>query len=229
MSNPKFSEETILSVAKTTLSNARNHLNALAEFGISGEFLNEFEANIQTAEALPAEVSNRIDLRNLTRGKADALDACYQWGRKLRARLQLAFGNNSSQVKSFPSKQFNAAQSSESKMMPVMEILINIATQYQTELAAFGQTPEMLAQGNQLLENLRQSDQTQELKKDVKKSATQDRYQKFQTIYDTVNRITRVGRLVFEDDPVNRTLFESKWPTAKTGASPGPVPPENPE
>ncbi|MCK6619695.1 MAG: hypothetical protein HUU32_04680 [Calditrichaceae bacterium] len=224
MNRPKFTEETILSVAKTTLANARSHLTALGEFGVTEAMLNEFEVNIQTAEALPDEVSNRIDLKSLTQEKADSLDVCYQWGRKLRTRLQLAFGNNSPQAKSFPSKQFNAAINSESKMMPVMEILINLATQYQTELAAQGQTPEILAQGSQLLESLREADQAQELKKDEKRSATQERYQKFQIIYDTTNRINKIGRLVFENDPINLPLFESKWPVSTVTP-----PPENPE
>lgn len=224
MNRPKFTEETILSVAKTTLANARSHLAALGEFGLTQAMLDEFESNIQAAEALPDEVSNRIDLKSLTREKADALDGCYQWGRKLRTRLQLAFGNNSSQAKLFPSKQFNAAINSESKMMPVMEILINLANQHQTELAAVGQTPEILTEGSALLESLRQADQVQELQKDAKKSATRERYQKFQIIYDTVNKINRVGRLVFENDPVNLTLFESKWPASMVS-----TPLENPE
>ena len=221
MSNPKFSEETILAVAKTTLANARTHLNALSEFGITAAMLNEFESQIQAAEALPDEVSNRIDLRSFTQGKADALEACYQWGRQLRTRLQLTFGNTTPQAKSFPSKEFNAAINSESKMMPVMEILINLATQYQEKLSQHGQTPEMLAKGSELLAKLRETDKAQELKKDGKKSGTQERYQKFQTLYDTVNRINRVGRLVFEKDPVRLSLFESKWP-ASAVSSPKP-------
>jgi len=221
MSKPRFSEETILSVAKTTLENARAHQANLADFGVTTQLLDEFAANIQAAEALPDETANRIDLRSLTQEKKDALDACFQWGRKLRARLQLAFGNASPQASAFPSKEFNAASGSESKMMPVMEILINLATQHQSELAAVGQTPEILAEGSALLESLRQTDQAQELKKDTKRSATQERYQKFQVIYDAVNRINRVGRLVFENDPVKRALFESKWPAAKAPANPG--------
>jgi hypothetical protein len=212
MSNPKFSEETILSVAKTTLTNARTHLNALAEFGVTQAMLDEFDNNIQAAEALANESAQRIDLRNLTQQKAEALDACFQWGRRLRTRLQLAFGNTSPQVKSFPSKEFNDAVSSERRMMPVMETLINLATQYQDKLAQHGQTPEMLAKGSELLAKLRETDKAQELKKDGKKSGTQERYQKFQTIYDSVNRINGVGRLVFEKDAVKLSLFESKWP-----------------
>ncbi len=31
--------------------------------------------------------------------------------------------------------------------------------------------------------------------------------------YDMVNRINKIGRLVFVNDPVRLVLFESKWPS----------------
>lgn len=216
MNRPKFSEETILSVSKTTLTNARNNLTALGDFGITEEMLNQFDTEIQAAEALPGETQNRIELSDLTHDKEEALDSCYQWGRKLRVRLQLAFGKNSSQANSYPSKDFQNAVNSENKMMSVMEVLINLADKYKTELANFGQTPEILAQGSEFLNNLRVADSAQEVKKDEKKQATQDRYQHFKNLYDTVIKINRVGRLVFENDPVHLALFESKWPSSST-------------
>ncbi len=211
MTRPQVSEETILQVSKTTLTNGQDNLDALAEFGLTAEALNQFDTNIQTAEALPGETANRIDLRQLTQDKEEALDACYRWGRKLRARIQLAFGKNSNQAKSFPSKDFQNAVNSESSMMTVMETLIKLAGQYHSDLTAFGQTDAIRDSGTNLLEPLREADAVQELQKDTKKSATQDRYQAFQTIYDSVNRINKIGRLVFENDPVKLTLFESKW------------------
>ena len=48
MQRPKYSEETILSISKTTLTNARNNLDALVEFGGSEAMLNQFESEIQT-------------------------------------------------------------------------------------------------------------------------------------------------------------------------------------
>lgn len=215
MPRPQFAEETILTVAKTTLSNARNNLAALAEFGVSEDMLSQFEADITTTEALPGETYNRIELRNLTQSKEEALDACYQWGRKLRTRLQLAFGKTSPQAKSFPSKDFQNAVHSENTMMSVMEILINLSDKHKTELADVGQTAEILAQGPELLAALRETDSEQELKKDEKKSATQERYQSFQGLYDNVNKVNQVGRLVFESDPIHLALFESKWPTRR--------------
>lgn len=219
MNRPRFSEETILSVSKTTVTNARNNLTALSDFGVTEEMLNQFETNIQTAEALPGETHNRIELKDLTHDKEEALDSCYQWGRKLRVRLQLAFGRDSSQAKSFPSKDFQDAVNSENTMMTVMEVLISLADKYKTELADFGQTPEIFAQGSEFLSNLREADSTQELKKDEKKQATQNRYQQFKNLYDTVIKISRIGRLVFENDPVHLALFESKWPTSSATES----------
>ncbi len=219
MNRPRFSEQIILSVAKTTLTNARNNLTGLSEFGVNEDLLNQFEANIRTAEALPGETQKRIELKELTRDKDEALDACYAWGRKLQTRLELAFGKNSSQTKSFPTKEFGKAASSENTMMSVMEILLSLAEQHKTELANYGQTPEVLAQGSQCLDELRAADAAQELKKDTKLGATRERYQHFQTIYDTVNRINKVGRLVFASDPVRLALFESKWPAAASQAA----------
>ncbi len=176
--------------------------------------LNQFDSEIQSAESLPGEVQNRIELKDLTHDKEEALDSCYQWGRKLRVRLQLAFGKDSSQAKLFPSKDFQNAVNSENKMMSVMEVLISLSDKYKTELADFGQTPEILAQGPAFLANLREADSAQEVKKDEKRQATQDRYQQFKNLYDTVIKINRIGRLVFENDPAHLALFESKWPSA---------------
>ena len=213
MERPNFSEETVLSVAKTTLNNARVNQSALSEFGVSEEMLNQFDSGIQAAEALSTEDYNRIELRGLTQDKEDALDSCYQWGRRLRTRMQLAFGRDSSKFKSFPSSEFNSAVHSESIMMPVMETLIKLAKKCQDQLASYGQTPEIMAQGSELLTALRGADAVQEIKKDDKRSATQERYQTFKGLYDTVNRINKIGRLVFENDPIKLALFESKWPT----------------
>jgi hypothetical protein len=219
MNRPAFSEETILSVARTTLANARANLTALAEFGVTAATLDQFGAAIQTAEALSRETQQRIELKDLTQTKEDAMDACYQWGRKLRLRLQLAFGKSSAEARLFPAKDFQNAVNSEHAMMAVMDVLIDLADKYKTELAAFGQTPELLAQGRDLLNDLRTADSAQELKKDTKKQSTQDRYQQFKNLYDTVNRINRIGRLVFENDPATLTLFETKWPSGSAKAA----------
>jgi len=205
------SEESILAIAKTTHEHATTHLAAMAAFGLTEAMLTQFQTDIDTAEAMKSETDQRIALRLLTVDKEDALDACVLWGRQLRTRLQLAFGRGSVQAQSFPAEAFNRGGSSERMMMPVMETLISLAHQYSTALTDYGQDETVIAQGETALADLRTADSQQELKKDHKRAATQERGQAFQVLYDTVNRINKIGRMVFEGDPVNLTLFESKW------------------
>ncbi len=214
----QYSEETILSVAKTTLSSARSEIESLSVFGFVPASLAQFEVDIQAAEALPSETQNRISLRDFTQSKDEALDTCDHWGRELRIRLQLAFGNSSAEARSFPSKEFRSAQDSENAMMNVMKILLQLANKYNETLVNNGQTAEVLARGNELLDDLRAADSAQETQKVGKTAATQDRHQHFLGLYDTVNRINKIGRLVFKDDPAKRALFKSKWPTRKSVA-----------
>ena len=74
-----------------------------------------------------------------------------------------------------------------------------------------GQTPAILAEGSVLLGQLRLADNDQELKKVYKKKATQLRHEEFNNLYDTVNKINKVGRTIYKNDPVNYVLFESPW------------------
>jgi hypothetical protein len=217
MDRPGFSEETILSVSKTTLNNARNHLKAFNEFGISEGTLHQFEKDIQTAEALPREAFNRIELKSRTQIKNEVKDACLVWAKKLQTRIELAFGKKSPEANSFPTSDFRAAQSSEKATMNMMETLTKVSDKYQIQLAPHGQTPEVLAQGLELLNQLRSADTAQEIKKEERTTSTKERNEKFLLLYETVNKINKVGRLVFKDDPIKRALFESKWPTQSTG------------
>ena len=141
-------EETILTVAKATHQHAQDNLAALGEFGVDQALLDRFQADIAAAETLGDERSERIALRQLTVDKDEALDACKAWGRRLRTRLQLAFGRDSVQVQSFPGAAFNRAYASEKYMMPIMETLLGLARQYAAELAAFGQSETVLAEGD---------------------------------------------------------------------------------
>lgn len=215
MARPRFSEATIISISKTTLANGRKTVDGLSAFGINTEFLTSHENDIKAAEAMPTETGNRITLRDLTHSKDDVLETCVLWGQNLRTRLEIAFGRKSSELQAFPAKEFKAATKSENIMMPLMKTLLDIANKHEDALTAAGQTPEILSRGADLLESLREADLEQEVNKVEKNQATQERYQVFKKCYDTVNRINKVGRLVYRGDPVKLALFESKWPSAQ--------------
>ncbi len=166
MAAPRFSETTIISVSKTTLVNGRKTVDGLSVFGIDEVYVTAFESNISTAESMPTETGNRITLSGLTRSIDDVLDSCELWGKNLRTRLEIAFGRKSAELKSFPAKEFSKTGSSENAMMAVMKTLNDLASKHNDALtAAAGQTPEILVQGADLLESLREADLVQEVNK----------------------------------------------------------------
>lgn len=137
-----YQEVVLVTVSKNALKIARDHAASLAAFGIDEAFLTGFESDIQSAESVPSDFENRIDLKQLTQTKDDLLDECYIWGCSLKLRMEMAFGKRSDAVKNFPSRQMHEAVSSEKKMIAIMEGLLKLADQYQEQLLPFGQTAE---------------------------------------------------------------------------------------
>ncbi len=109
-------------------------------------------------------------------------------------------------------------------MLGIFDMIIELAGKHQAQLAAAGQTPAMIQQGKNLSQQLRDANVAQEVKKDEKYTATQERRQKFLALYDTINKINKIGRLVFKHDPVKRVLFESKWPKRPKDTAPPTAP-----
>ena len=209
--NLKYPEEKILSISKTTLTIAQDHEAELSKFGINAVFLAAFALAIVETEGLFDENKERYELKILTAIKNEALDRCYLWCRDVYVRIKLAFEKDSKEVQSFPSKILADADDSEKNMSPVMETIIVIATEHETVLANFGQDAAMLAEGTSLLNELREADKNQQHKKVSKKEATQIRHKMFNNLVTYVNKINKVGRIVFKDDLTKYVLFESPW------------------
>lgn len=211
MPKPPVKIGKLVSGARNTLETARDHSDALAEYGVTEDALNVFEGNIQEFESQPSHAINQLDLSGLTEQKGDTLLECYHWCRNLRGRLQLSTGKNSLPLRALPAKALQSAKNSETRMIPVMEKAIKLANDHHVELSAVGQTDAIRDRGAELLDSLKQADKVQELKKDDNRSATQERHQQMETLYETTNRINFSGRLAFHDDPVRKALFRSKW------------------
>lgn len=212
MERPRMSEELIITSSRLALVHVRAHASVFQAFGFDEAHLNTFEGKVNDAAALAGNMQNTIDLMLLTSTKDQMLEACFEWGRTLRLRMELAFGKSSVEMRAFPSKAFQNARHSEAAMMPVMEVMLRLVTQHQTVLTAKGQPASTAADGAALLQQLREADLQQETKKGAKKSATEERHFKFTELYDEVNRICRIGKLAFQNEPAIAVLFESPWP-----------------
>ncbi len=200
---------------RTCLTVVRENIEKFSKYNVNAEYLDELEANIVEGESTWDDNMERMDLKTLTSIKDDYLLKCFDWGRELSIRVKLALKKNANIQIEFPSKDLLKARHSESKMISLLEILIKIATDKDVFLAPHGQTPEVIQEGKDLLQNLRKSDYDQELKKVMKKEATDSRHKLYRKIYDTINTLNEIGRNVFSDEPEKLRLFDSPWKSSK--------------
>jgi aryl-alcohol dehydrogenase-like predicted oxidoreductase len=214
MSNLKYSKRVILAEGWQKLGVARNHLDGLSLFGVTAEKLHAFEAKLTEAQSIPTDLNNRIELRSRTSAKDDLLDSCVEYGRALQIRLGLAFGRSSTEYDAYPSQEFSDARNSERLMLEVMQTIVHLAEKHADALAEYGQTTAIIAEGHQLMQDLRAADLSQEAQKDKRSSQTERRDEIFAEIYDQINDINRIGRAVYDIDPVKKAYFKSPWPKA---------------
>ena len=207
----QISQIEILSNSKKTLKLAKVNISALSLFGISNDIINNFEAKITEAENLLNENFQKIELKELTYKKNQVLQDCYNWGRKLAIRIEIAFGKKSENMRNFPSKELLKAQKNEDKMLILMATLIKISQKYLHKLKDYGQNIDEIQKGINLKDNLFQSNNQQELKKEDKKRLTKLRKETFLKLYETVNNINKIGRIHFINEPAQKELFSCPW------------------
>ena len=206
----RLSQEKILSVSKKTLKIAKEHVKTFSVFGITSIFLQEFEKEISDAEKLLTLRIQRIELKEYTVNKNLELQNCYNYGRELSIRLEIAFGKNSIEMNNFPSKELLQAQKNEEKMFILMDTIINIAEKYFSQLINFGFTEEILTKGKELKNALQESNNKQEQQKEINKKQTKDRKEKFSELYKTVNKINKIGRTIYKNT-TEKHYFSSPW------------------
>jgi len=209
--NLRVSENNIISAAKKSLNIAKEHLVSLSLFGITGSFLSNFELKILECEDFINRDIEIIELKELTNRKYKALEDCYNWGRQLALRIEIAFGKKSEQFNNFPSKQLLDSQRNDERMLSLMEVLISISKKFSIELFDYGQTPEVIDEGAKLFRSLKYSNSAQEKKKENKKESTKNRKEKFLELYEIVNKINKVGRTIYKNDKSKKNTFKSPW------------------
>lgn len=214
--NLRVSENNIISASKKALDIAKEHLNSFSLFGITSTYLSNFENKILECEDFINRDIEIIELKELTNRKYKALEDCYNWGRQLALRVEIAFGKKSEQFKNFPSRQLIEALRSDDKMLSLMEVLLLISKKNAVELYEFGQTNEVIEEGKSHYRNLKISNSAQEKKKESKKESTKTRKEKFHELYEFVNKINKVGRTIYKNEKSKKNIFKSPWKNKST-------------
>ncbi len=204
----------LLEEARLKLAIAREHVQELESFGITNDWLDQGESDIATAVSYPTFGQQRNELKSLTAAKDSKLEECVQWGRKLRFRMAIAAEEQKSLAVQFPSKDWNQAEKSESKLITLFPTLLQLARTQATALVSAGQTEADLSRGKQLLEELVAANQAQEEYNLKRTNVTAERRIAFRKLYDRVNRINKSGQMVYGVESAKGRLFRSSWTQA---------------
>ncbi len=207
----QLSQQNILSISKNTLSLAHEYLYLLSTYGVNSGYLEKFENEILEAEILLNRDLDIIRLKELTSQKNVDLESCYNWGRQLAIRIEIGFGKKSNEHINFPSKKLLTAQRNEKLLIPLMQVMIEISENYVEKLSDFGLTEETVLEGKKLYQNLKEINDLQKTKKNENKRKTNERKFQFKNLYETVNKINKIGRMVFRNEAHKKELFISPW------------------
>jgi hypothetical protein len=211
MKRPHYKESIVLERSDHFLTCAREDEADLTSFGISKEFLNDFQARKEYAESLPDWEGQLMEIKDETGKKNTVLADCFEWGKDFRAKLEIRYGKSSRQMKRFPSSSFNVADRSERRMISVMKNLLRMAKSLQPEMMEVGVTDEFITGGQSLLDLLRTANLSQEDQKSDSKEITRDRYGIFSNLIEDCNKIRTAGKRVYKDNPSKLSRYDVKW------------------
>ncbi|MGK7933751.1 MAG: hypothetical protein AB4041_20295 [Microcystaceae cyanobacterium] len=201
----------ILEEARVKVSIAETHITQLSQFGLDQKWINQMKKEIDQVAEIPTFDAQKIQLKELTSDKNTKLEACRDWGKTLRLRINLATKDKKLKGVEFPTSQWNEAQTSEAKLITLFPTLIDLAKKHAQVLKSVGQTEETIQQAETYLADLIAANQAQEAYNIHRRSETIDRQTIYRTLYDKVNRINQIGQTVFADTPNLLTLFTSNW------------------
>jgi hypothetical protein len=105
----------ILEEARLKIAIAQSHLEALTSFGITQDWLDQFQVDINTIADIPTFDLQKTQLKQLTTAKDVKLDECKEWGRQLRLRMTLATTDKKLKGVEFSNKTWNDCQQNESR------------------------------------------------------------------------------------------------------------------
>jgi hypothetical protein len=214
----------ILEEARLKAVIAQSYLTALKSFGISQDWLDQIQTDINAIADIPTFDLQKTQLKQLTSAKDVKLNECKEWGRQLKLRMTLATTDKKLKGVEFPSKTWIDCQQNESKLIAFFPTLIELAKNHASVLETMGQTKDDVQQGQKLLQELIETNQSQEEFNIKRKGITVDRQLVYRRLYDGVNRINRVGQMVFKDNAAVNVLFRSSWSQGSSTETPNPTP-----
>lgn len=203
-------EDTLLIQRSRTI---RGHfIHELAAFTAFDPDLNAtYAANwllsIDQCEAHPTDETTVDQLQQHTDELEQAVKAGFAAAADLEFYVQKAFPDDESYREEFGFNERKKARARTLNLLIWLEVMLQIATDYSTELAAVNMPPTLLPDLQNVQQNAVQKEIAQEYYKRIRKRLLRQRIQKFNKLYSFFTTVNKAAQIVFKADEERRGLF----------------------
>ena len=208
------SRKVLLTAAKNCHSNLTDKPEMSGQ-GITEAYINLFKADILAAGNFKTNKDIQKEKAAWTVLLKTKLKACKKWLTSGEFYLELAFKPKSPQVAEYP--DYLPAKNDAVLTSDAITSASNVLTKYLTKVTEKGMPATFLAEGVTLTEELKTLDTQVGSADDDFEQYTIERNLALLKVYDAVNTINKVGRIVYENDPSKLKSFESPWPKSDGG------------
>ncbi len=151
---------------------------------------------------------NNVFVENLLLNDADAVLArCRLKYRDVKYFAGKAFPDNKEALKEFGEVNYNKVRGSRLRMVQFMETLHGVATKYKVQLIAQNYTQTAIDEIATLATELRNANQTQQLKKQERPTETRKRIEALNLFYSYGQKVWEAAQEVFRDNEIYRNQF----------------------
>jgi hypothetical protein len=206
-------EQVIIDTAKKKLSTAREKTK-LQKYGMGEEFCAKLESDIATAAGFKTDEEISSDIETMTTLKNNKVAEAGEWGVEVKIRMELAFEERPEVVKEFPS-DFTKAKKDEKLMLERVPNINNLIDKYAVQLQAKGLPADHKEAGIAILNQIDTLNKTQEKMKEDRPQYTVRRIEAYTLLYDTINKINKVGRKAYKKSAADLKAFSSPWPVTE--------------
>ncbi len=212
-------QEKLIKIGKDWSEKAKAHPE-LDEYGITQEFITEFDSEIAAAEGFKTADEVDKDTAVITGKKNDKNKECYKWIKTSLLHYEKVFPQkNSPERKLFP-KDYSDANTNDTHTVSIMPDIIKLLNDNKDTLIKKRMKEEFIGAGEALLADLNNLKTQHKKKMDDDELYTIQRRKALSKVYNKINEISKAGKLAHEGDDGIGDYFDSPWPSGSKKTQP---------
>ncbi len=213
------SQEKLINTGRDWSAKAKAHPE-LDEFGITPEYITEFDGDISTAEGFKTAEEVDKETAVLTGKKNDKNKECYKWIKTSLYHYEKVYPKKDSPERKLFPQDYSDANTNDTHTVAIMPDIIKLLNDNKDAIIKKGMKSEFIGQGETLLSGLNDIKAQHKKKMDDDELYTIQRRKALSKVYNKINEISKAGKLAHEGDNGIGDYFDSPWPSGSEKTPP---------